>query len=206
VPLLDDTRAAQSVDTCSAAVISYAREGGGVIEEAHPFWPGARYRLTVEAGSSSGSLSTADVTGLADSAPLYSGGISPTQTIALTVNPEWLEAATDDQVHRAALRECVHVGQHLLRMGYLATAGLPVECLADANQQAIVYARQAGYRPEPLAYAVAMLDARKTGAPAGPLLGRFRRLFPEERTLEDVVRSPGYSEWRATVTEMLGVQ
>jgi hypothetical protein len=186
-------------------VATRAREGGGVVEEAHPFWPGARYRLTVEVGDAGGSLAATDITGLADSTPLHSDGISPTQTIAVVVNPEWLEAATDDQVRRAALRECVHVGQHLLRLGYLATtAGVPTECLADANQQAIVHARQVGYRPEPLAYAVVMLDARETGTPAGPLLDTFRSTFPTERTLGDVVRSPAYGQWRESVTELLG--
>jgi hypothetical protein len=204
VPLLDDARAAQGADACAVAVTARAKEGGGDVEDAHPFWPGARYRLTVEIGSFSGSMSTTDITGLADSAPLYGEGISPTQTIAVAVNPEWLEVATDDQVRRAALRECVHVGQHLLRMGYLATiAEVPAECLAEANQQAVVYARRVGHRPEPLAYAVVMLDAWETGQPAGSLLGRFRRTFPSERTLEDVVRSPAYGEWRETVTIML---
>jgi hypothetical protein len=204
VALLDDPRAAQVVDACVAAVTSLVKEGGGAVGQPHPFWLGAQYALTVEVGSAGGSLSVADVTGLAGSAPLYGGGISATQAIAVTADPEWLGAATDDQVRRAALRECVHVGQHLLRMGYLATtAGVPPECLADANQQAIVYARQAGYRPEPLAYAVVMLDARETGAPAGPLLDIFRSLFPTEKTLDDVVRSPAYGRWRESVIELL---
>jgi hypothetical protein len=205
-PLLDDVRAAQGVEACAAAVGVCVGQGGGVVEEAHPFWPGARYRLVVEVGSSAGSLATTDVTDLADSALLYSEGVSATQTIAITANPEWLAAATDDQVRRAALRECVHVGQHLLRMGHLATAaGVPPECLADANQQAIVHARQVGYQPEPLAYAVVMLDAMETGKPAGSLLGAFRKIFPTERTLEEVVGSPGYGEWREYVAEALSV-
>jgi hypothetical protein len=204
VLLLDDARAAQGIDACVAAITAGVGEGGGVEENAHPFWPGARYRLTVEVGSSSGSLSTTDITDLADSASLYSEGISPTQTIVVAINTEWLEAATDDQVRRAALRECVHVGQHLLRLGYLATtAGVPSECLADANQQAVVHARQVGYRPEPLAYAVVMLDARESGSPAGSLLDTFRSTFPTERTLEDVVMLPAYGEWRESVTELL---
>jgi hypothetical protein len=207
VVLLDDPRAAQGVDTCAAAVTALITEGGGSIEEAHPFWPDGRYRLTLQTGSSSESLSVTDITDLADAVPLYGEGISATQTIAIAANPDWLEATTDDQVRRAALRACVHVGQHLLRMGYLATAaGVPPECLADANQQAIVHARQVGYRPEPLAYAVVMLDAGETGAPAGPLLDVFRSLFPSERTLEGVVRSPAYGQWRASVTDLLGGQ
>jgi hypothetical protein len=207
VALLDDPRAAQGVGTCAAAVTALITEGGGSIEETHPFWPDGCYKLTVEVGSSGGSLSVTDITGLADSAPLYGEGISATQTIAISVDPDWLEAATDDQVHRAAMRECVHVGQHLLRMGYLATtAGVPSECLADANQQAIVHARQVGCRPEPLAYAVVMLDARETGTPAGPLLDTFRSTFPTERTLEGVLRSPAYGQWRASVTDLLSGQ
>jgi hypothetical protein len=204
LPLLDDARAAQGVEDCAAIVITHAKGSGGAVRGVHPFWPGARYELTVQMASSTGSLTTTDITGLAETAPLFSKRISPTQTIMVSANPQWLDTASDNQVHRAALRECVHVGQHLLRMGYLATeAGVPDECLADANQQAIVYARQAGYRPEPLAYAVVMLDARQSGEPAGPLLDAFRGLFPTERHLEDVVRSPSYSAWRERVTEQL---
>jgi len=207
IGLLDDPRAGRDAARCAAVLAPLIEEGGGAIEESHPFWPGARYRLTVETGSPSGSLSAVDVTNLAESTPLCGGGISATQAIVVTANPEWLAAAPGDQVRRAALRECVHVGQHLLRMGYLAgEAGVPAECLADANQQAVVHARQVGYRPEPLAYAVVMLDARQTGTPAGSLLDRFRSLFPTETTLEDVVRSPAYGQWRAAVTEQLSGQ
>jgi hypothetical protein len=203
--LLDDARAAADVEACAATVVARAKEGGGGSEQAHPFWSGARYALTVQLASSTGSLATTDITDMASTAPLFSPGVSPTQTILVSVSPEWLDAATGDQVHRGALRECVHVGQHLLRLGYLATeARVPDECLADANQQAAVYARQAGYQPEPLAYAVVMLDARQTGEPAGPLLDTFRGLFPAERHLEDVVRSPAYDRWRERVAELLG--
>jgi hypothetical protein len=204
IGLLDDPRAGQDAALCAAVLAPLVQEGGGAIEESHPFWPDARYSLTVEVESSTGSLSTVDVTDLADSAPLVGEGISATQTIVVLVDPEWLGAATADQVRRAALRECVQVGQHLLRMGYLAgEAGVPSECLTDANQQAIVHARQVGYRSEPLAYAVVMLDARATGAPAGSLLDMFRSLFPTETTLEDVVRSPAYGQWRQSVTDLL---
>ena len=48
-----------------------------------------------------------------------------------------------------------------------------------------------------------MLDALEAGAPAGPLLDTFRQTFPTERTLEDVVGSPAYGEWRETVTKLL---
>ena len=49
--LLDDPRAARDAQECVAAIVPLIEEGGGVIEDAHPFWPGARYKLIVEPGS-----------------------------------------------------------------------------------------------------------------------------------------------------------
>jgi hypothetical protein len=203
VALLDDPRAAREAEACVDLLLPVVARGGGVIEEPHPFWPGARFVLSVEADLVTGSTSAIDATGLSGPTRLYREG-EGVQTIVVSFNPEWRDGASDAQLERALLRECVHVGQHLLRMGALAgEAGVPPECLAGANQQAVVHARQAGRRAEPLAYAVVMLDARRRGVPAGPLLDVFRGLFPVEETLDEVVASTAYGRWREAVRAMV---
>lgn len=197
--LLDDPRAAEGVEPCVDQLMALLvpptpGRAPDEIGGPHPFWPGAAYTLTIDPQSpADGVLTVADYTGL--------GPINfddPVQEIHLLIDNVAMDGESEETLTRVALRACVHVGQHLLRMGYLATqAGITSDCLGDANQLATGHARRSGFRAEPLAYAVQMLHA---GEGRGGLLNDFfARSFAGAVSVEEVVAAETYGQWREAI-------
>ncbi len=184
-------------------VLSLTTENGQAktITGTHPFWPDAEYIISVEYQPLAGSpvfLASADLTDFGKD--LYREN-RPVQSLAVLVDPANLAGVSEQYIYRTVLHECVHIGQHLLTLAHLAMSDVPSHCLGIANAWAQERARLSGHKAEPLAYAIEMLYARKTGEKGGLLLAYFNDLFPAADDAMDVVADPAYEQWQFVISE-----